>query len=130
MPAEQKSTVPTAAHTAAPMERWLRGILVTLVDDNAIEVDSNIAFAREQDALNADLKQQRDDLLAACEAHEAYNIGAPTPWGHDCRWCGLCIHRVNDMRRAAIRRATTAERVIRVPHYRVVRDNEPPEAQS
>lgn len=46
------------------------------------------------------------DLLAYAQAQELRKSGADQPFGHDCKWCGHCVERLEEMRRAAIAKAT------------------------
>lgn len=60
MPTETKSTT-----EPGPMEQWLIEHEDKLVNDSAF--DAALRHAREQDALTADLKEQRDGLLVALD---------------------------------------------------------------
>ena len=60
----------------------------------ALYYSASVALARVQ----AEAARYR----AALRAQELLDRGKPNPFGHDCRWCSLCIVRVAMMRQAAL----------------------------
>lgn len=57
---------------------------------------------KEHVASAAQPPQELVSLREALIARDALDRGLPTPWGHDCEWCGACVERVYELKRVAL----------------------------
>lgn len=96
--------------TPGPWKAVDRSAYSVRVSDPKWEIDQESGLEQYWVALvineaNARLIAAAPDLYAYAEAQEARDRRAPTPWGHNCMWCGPCMEHLGEMRRSALAKA-------------------------